>query len=144
MPWHDGELTGEIGASAADCFAELTRYEDLVEWQGALKRCEVVERDERGLGAVVDYEIATPVRTISYRLRHTYDEPRSIKGELIEGDAKGFRGKWSFADLDSGRTQATFQLSIDPGVWIPGKVKKLLHETVMKRTFNDLRRRVEG
>jgi hypothetical protein len=27
---------------------------------------------------------------------------------------------------------------------VPGKVKQMLHDTVMKRTLDDLRKRVEG
>lgn len=143
MPWHDGKLTREIAAPPQACFDELTSYEELTLWQGVLKRCEVLERDTEGRGSVVDYEISTPIRNISYRLRHTYEEPHLIRGEMVEGDAKEFRGEWTFEPAGEG-TQATFALSIDPGFWVPSAFKKMLHETVMKRTMDDLRKRVEG
>ena len=143
MPWHDGKLTSEIAASPQACFDELTSYGELTSWQGALKRCEVVERDAEGRGSVVDYEISTPIRSINYRLRHTYEEPHLIRGEMVAGDAREFRGEWTFEPAGEG-TRATFSLSIDPGFWVPEKVKRMLQETVMKRTMDDLRERVEG
>ena len=142
MAGDDRQLETVIAATPQACFDELTSYEELTEWQGALKRCEVIERDAEGRGSVVDYEISTPIRTLHYRLRHSYEEPRSIRGELVEGDVKGFRGEWAF-EPEGEETRARFSLSIDPGFWVPGKVKRMLHETVMKRTLEDLRKRVE-
>ena len=143
MAGNDRQLEALIGASPQACFDELTNYEQLTEWQGALKRCDVIERDTEGRGVIVDYDIATPIRTLHYRLCHAYDEPRSIRGSLVEGDVKDFRGGWSFEPEGDG-TRATFSLSIDPGFWVPGKVKQVLHDTVMKRTIDDLRKRVES
>ena len=143
MAGDDRSLEAKIAAPPQACFEELTDYESLTQWQGALKSCEVIERDAEGRGEVVDYDISTPIRTLHYRLRHTYDEPRSILGELIEGDVRGFCGSWAFEPEGDG-TLATFSLSIDPGFWVPGKVKEMLHQTVMKRTLDDLRKRVES
>ena len=138
----DRQLQASIAARPQACFDELTSYEQLTEWQGALRRCEVIERDTEGRGLIVDYDISTPIRTLHYRLRHTYEEPRSVRGELVEGDVKDFRGEWSF-EAEGNGTLATFSLSIEPGFWVPGKVKKVLHDQVMRRTLNDLRERVE-
>lgn len=143
MAGDDRQVQTAIAAPPQACFDELTSYEELTEWQGALERCEVIERDSEGRGEVVEYDISTPIRTLRYRLRHTYDEPTSILGELVEGDVRGFRGSWTF-EPQGAETLATFSLSIDPGFWVPGKVKEMLHQTVMKRTLEDLRKRVEG
>jgi ribosome-associated toxin RatA of RatAB toxin-antitoxin module len=143
MAADDRQLETVIAAPPQACFDELTSYEALTEWQGALQACEVVERDGEGRGSIVDYEISTPIRSLNYRLRHSYEEPMAIRGELVEGDVRGFRGEWSFEPVGDG-TRATFSLSIDPGFWVPGKVKQLLHDTVMKRTLEDLRKRVES
>lgn len=143
MAGDDRRLEATIAAPPQACFDELTDYETLTEWQGALKSCKVVERDAEGRGEVVDYEISTPIRNLTYRLRHTYDEPRQIRGELVEGDVKSFRGTWTFEPAKEG-TLATFALDIDPGFWVPGKVRRMLHDTVMKRTLDDVRKRVES
>ena len=143
MAGDDRQVQTSIAAPPQACFDELTSYEQLTEWQGALKRCEVIERDAEGRGEIVDYDISTPIRTLHYRLRHAYEEPRSVRGELVEGDVKDFHGEWSF-EPEGDETLATFSLSIDPGFWVPGKVKQVLHDTVMKRTLDDLRKRVES
>jgi hypothetical protein len=43
-----------------------------------------------------------------------------------------------------GGTRVEFALRIDPGFWVPGRIARLLHETVMKRTVADLKRAAEG
>jgi hypothetical protein len=41
-------------------------------------------------------------------------------------------------------TVATYSLDIDPGVWLPGRVKRMLTNQVMKRSVEDLKRRAES
>ena len=143
MAGGDRQIEALIDAPPQACFDELTSYEQLTDWQGALKRCAVIERDAEGRGVIVDYDISTPIRTLHYRLCHAYDEPSSIRGSLVAGDVRDFHGEWSFEPEGDG-TRATFSLRIDPGFWVPAKVKQVLHDTVMKRTLDDLRRRVEA
>ena len=53
-------------------------------------------------------------------------------------------GDFVFEDQGDGTTLATYSLDIDPGVWLPGRVKRMLTEQVMKRSVEDLKRRVEN
>lgn len=143
MPWYEGEHSASVEASPEHCFATLTDYERFPEWQGALRRCEVLEREESGLGSLVDYEVATPIRPVSYSLRHSYEEPSRIRGELVEGQVKGFEGEWRL-DGDGAITRVEFALRIDAGFWVPTKVTEMLHDTVMKRAVRDLKSRVDA
>jgi ribosome-associated toxin RatA of RatAB toxin-antitoxin module len=143
MPWYEGTTEETIGASAEAAFAALTDYEAMPSWQGPLKRCDVEERDADGTPTVVAYEIATPIRAVSYRLRHSQDPPASVRGELIDGDVSGFRGEWRFKDLGSERTQVECDMAIDPGRWVPKRIAKLLHETVLRRAVRDLKNYLE-
>lgn len=126
------------------CFDVLTDYETVPEWQGPVTRCDVLERDERGRGRVVEYEVDAKLRTISYRLRQGYDEPRRITSEYLGGDVRELDGEWTFEEDGPGATLVTFALRIDPGLRVPGPVARMLERRVMGQAVQDLRRRAEA
>ncbi len=133
-----------IEAEPAVCFEAITDYPTFPEWQSAVKEVDVLSRDERGRGRDVRFDIDAKVRQVSYTLRYSYDEPHLIAWDYLEGDVKSVDGDFRFEDHGDGTTLATYSLAIDPGVWLPGRVKKMLADQVMKRSVEDLKRRVEG
>jgi ribosome-associated toxin RatA of RatAB toxin-antitoxin module len=132
-----------IEAEPAVCFEAITAYETFPEWQAAVKEVHVLSRDERGRGRDVQFHIDAKVRQVSYTLRYSYEPPHLITWDYVEGDVKSVDGEYVFEDQLDGTTRATYALEIDPGVWLPGPVKKMLTDQVMKRSVEDLKRRVE-
>jgi hypothetical protein len=57
---------------------------------------------------------------------------------------KDVDGEMVLEDRGDGTTLATYSLALDPGVWLPGPVRKVLEDQVMKGSVADLKRRVEG
>lgn len=133
-----------IEGTPQDCFDALTEYETFPEWQSAVKSSEVVTRDGDGRGKEVVFEIDAKVKSISYRLSYTYEEPHLITWDYLDGDVKEIDGEYVFEDQADGTTLATYTLHIDPGVWVPGPVANVLNEQVMKGSMDDLKRRVES
>jgi ribosome-associated toxin RatA of RatAB toxin-antitoxin module len=133
-----------VAAPPQLCFDVLTDYESVAEWQGPVKRCKVLERDEHGRGSVVEYEVDAKVRTISYRLRQCYDEPRRIDSEYLGGDVHDLDGTWTFESDGDDATQVVFSVRIDPGRFVPGPVRRMLEARVMGQAVEDLRRRAEA
>jgi ribosome-associated toxin RatA of RatAB toxin-antitoxin module len=133
-----------IEAEPAVCFAEITDYETFPEWQAAVKEVQVLSRDKEGRGRDVRFQIDAKVREVSYTLRYSYEPPHAITWDYVEGDVKSVDGEYTFEDQGDGTTMATYSLDIDPGVWLPGRVKRMLTEQVMKRSVEDLKRRVEN
>jgi len=134
----------EIAAGPDECYAALTDYESMEEWQSSVKHVEVLERDPEGRGSVVAWELDAKVKTISYTLAYEYEEPRRIAVAFVEGDVKDLEGTYCVEGPARGPTQVTFELEIDPGMWVPGPVKKMLSKEVMARSLKDLKKRVEG
>ena len=132
-----------IEADPATCFAEITDYETFPEWQAAVKEVDVLSRDKAGRGRDVRFQIDAKVRQVSYTLRYSYEAPHLITWDYVDGDVKSVDGEFVFEDQGDGTTKATYSLDIDPGVWLPGRVKKMLTDQVMKRSVEDLKRRVE-
>jgi ribosome-associated toxin RatA of RatAB toxin-antitoxin module len=132
-----------IEAEPAVCFDAITQYETFPEWQGAVKEVEVLSRDGEGRGLDVRFDIDAKVRQVSYTLRYSYEPPHQITWDYIAGDVKSVDGEYVFEDRRDGTTLATYSLAIDAGVWLPGPVKEMLTDQVMKRSVEDLKRRVE-
>jgi ribosome-associated toxin RatA of RatAB toxin-antitoxin module len=135
--------TTTVAASPQACFDALTDYERLPEWQGAVKSAEILERDDQGRGAVVEYAVDAKVKTVRYRLRQTYDEPHRLGSEYVSGDFRGFSGEWRFTDRGDGTTEVELDLDIDPGRLVPGPVRSVIREHVMTRALRDLKAHVE-
>jgi ribosome-associated toxin RatA of RatAB toxin-antitoxin module len=133
----------EIDASPQACFDALTDYERLPEWQGAVKDAQVLERDEQGRGSVVAYEVDARFKTVRYRLRQVYDEPRRLASEYLGGDFRDFAGEWRFEPGRDGGTRAELDLRIDPGRLVPGPLRTAIADAVMRRALRDLKRHLE-
>lgn len=144
MPSYRRRHETRVAAPPQLCFDVLTDYESVPDWQGPVKRCDVLERDERGRGSVVEYEVDAKVRTISYRLRQCYDEPRRIDSEYLGGDVHDLDGTWTFEPDGDDATQVVFSVRIDPGRFVPGPVRRMLEARVMGQAVEDLRRRAEA
>jgi len=136
--------TDVVAASPQACFDALTDFERLPDWQGAVERVSVLERDERGRGTVVEYEIDVKVKTVTYRLRQVYDEPVRLGSEYLGGDFKQFSGEWRFLARPDGATDVELELDIDPGRFVPGPVKVVIREFVMTRALRDLKAHLES
>ncbi|HEX4689923.1 MAG TPA: SRPBCC family protein [Solirubrobacteraceae bacterium] len=133
----------EIAASPEDCYAALTDFEHLPAWQGAVRRAEVLERDEEGRGLVVEYEIDAKVRTVRYTLRQIHQPPQRLGCEYLGGDFRDFYGEWRFTGLQNGRTGVELELRIDPGRFVPRPLRAAVSDAVMRRALRDLKRHLE-
>jgi ribosome-associated toxin RatA of RatAB toxin-antitoxin module len=143
VPAYEDTRSIAISATPEDCFAVLTDYESMPEWQSTVCECRILSRDERGRGSIVEYAIDARLRVVRYRLRHHYDEPGWIGSEYVDGDFREFGGDYRFARANS-HTDVTFKLKIDPGFRVPGPVAKMLGQAVMGKSLQDVKRRVEG
>jgi ribosome-associated toxin RatA of RatAB toxin-antitoxin module len=132
-----------VQASAQACFDALTDFERLPEWQGAVRRVRVLERDAQERATVVEYEVDARFKTVRYRLRQIYDEPRRLASEYLGGDFRDFCGEWRFEPACDGRTRVELDLRIDPGRFVPGVLRSAIADAVMRRALRDLKAYVE-
>jgi uncharacterized membrane protein len=134
----------EVAGTPAQCFEALVDFESYPEWQRAVRSTEVIDRHPDGRGRRVAFEIDARVRTVRYTLDYRYEEPHLLAWDYVEGDVREVDGELVLEDRGEGRTLATYALRIDPGVWLPGPVAKVLNDQVMKGVMDDLKRRVEA
>jgi uncharacterized membrane protein len=137
------EQSAEIEAAREVCFAALLEYETFPAWQRAVKSVAVLSRDDEARGRDVEFEIDAKVKRVRYVLRYSYEPPGWIGWDYVEGDVKDVGGEFVLEQADDGVTLATYRLTLDAGVWMPGPVRKVLTDQVMKGAVDDLKRRVE-
>lgn len=140
MSAHAAEHTVVAAAAPEACFAVATDFAAYPQWASAVASATVLED---GPEPVVEFVVDAKVRRIRYVLRYHLEPPRRLWWDYVEGDARSVEGEYRFEPADGG-TAMTYRLAIDPGRLVPGPVKKLLVETVMKGSVTDLRKRVES
>lgn len=138
------EQQAVIHATPQACFDAITDYESFPDWQDAVREVEVVSRYPDGRGREVAFRIDAKVKSIGYRLEYSYDEPSRITWDYLGGDVKDIAGEYRLDDRGDGTTLAVYSVALDAGVWLPGPVARILNNQVMKRSVEDLKRRVES
>lgn len=133
-----------IEASPQECFDAIADFDSYPDWQDAVKDCEVLSRHANGRAERVRFEIDAKVKRITYTLDYSYDEPHEVSWDFVEGDPKHVEGEFRFEDQGDGTTLATYTLRLDPGVWLPGPIAKVLRDQVMKRAVDDLKEHLSG
>jgi uncharacterized membrane protein len=110
-----GDKSVDIDAPIERCYEIAADVENAPDWQGSLKDVEVLKRDGDRRPLLVETESDAKVKTVKAVLRFSYEPPTDIRWVQEKGDTKSLTGWWSFEDLGSGRTRATYGLEADPG-----------------------------
>jgi ribosome-associated toxin RatA of RatAB toxin-antitoxin module len=144
MPDYQGRREAEVAAPPEACFAALTDYDSMPEWQRALKSVRVLEPGDGS--DLVEFEVDARVRTFRYRLRCLYDEPQAIDSIYVDGPFRDFSARWRFEPIGSSpdRTNAVVEVRLDPGRLVPRPVARIVEDALLGRAVEDLKRRVEG
>ena len=137
------EQSAEVEAAPELCFETITDYESFPEWQRAVKSVDVLERDAEGRGTVVRFAVDLAVRSLGYVLDYSYEPPGRITWDFVEGDfAKDIGGEFRL-EPHGGGTLATYSVTVEPAVPVPGFLARRLEREMMKRSVEDLRSEAE-
>jgi Polyketide cyclase / dehydrase and lipid transport len=138
------EHTVDIAAPMDTCFEAITDYETFPAWQSAVVDTEVLDHDRKGRGKRVRLYIDAKVKKVDYVLDYTYDEPKLIEWDFIEGNGvSGADGHYVFEELGDGRTRATYKLGLEIALPVPGPVARRAHSSTLKKSVEDLKREAE-
>ena len=144
MAAHEATQTLAIAAPCEVAFAALTDYENLAEWQSAINELEIISLDSGGRGEVVSYVVDLKVRKLRYTLRYGYDAPSSIRFKLVEGDVRDIEGSYDFEPDGEDGCRVTASIAVDPGISVPGPIRRMLAGQMLKTTLKELRGRSEA
>lgn len=143
----NARATVDVDAPAERCYAIAADAERAPEWQRSLQSVDVLERDAQGRPTLVETVSDASVKTITTRLRFSYDPPAAIHVRQEQGDLKSLEGGWTFTDLGGGRTQATYALDADPGrilgMLLRGPVVDKVRQVLVGEAADGLKARAE-
>jgi hypothetical protein len=141
--------TVEIAAARERVFAVAADVPASPVWQPALETVETLETDQQGRAVLVDTSSDAVVKKTRQRLRFSYDAaPAGMSWVQLSGDVKSLQGSWEFVELDAERTEATFELIVDPGrmlgMLLRGPVEGRVKEFLTKGAAEGLKGHVEA
>jgi carbon monoxide dehydrogenase subunit G len=141
-----GEASIEIDAPIEQVWAVVEDVASAPDWQHGLDSMEPVERDGEGRVVVANSTTDAKVRSVTTRIRFTYDPPHALRWTQEKGDLKSLDGAWELEDAGGGRTRATYRLEGDPGrvlgMLIRGPVQDRLREVLVGGRPEELKARV--
>ena len=140
MPTHPSTAEQSLDARATpqECFDAVRDFAAYPEWSSNVESIRLLGDD------VVEFSVDAKVRKVRYVLRYFFDEPARVWWEYVEGDVKSVEGEYRFEEVEPGLTRMTYRLTMDPGAFLPGPIKKVLVNVVMKGSVEDLKRHVEA
>ncbi len=113
-------------------------FEAYPEWSSNVESIRLLGDDR------VEFFIDAKVKKVRYVLQYFFEEPTRVWWEYVEGDIKSVEGEYRFEEVEPGVTRMTYRLTMDPGAFLPGPIKKVLVNVVMKGSVEDLKRHVEA
>jgi ribosome-associated toxin RatA of RatAB toxin-antitoxin module len=147
VPVITGSSSAEVDAPIERCWEVVEDVASAPEWQGGLVQLDVIERDGQGRPLVCDALSDAKVRKVRTRQRFTYEPPKRVSWEMIDGELDSMEGYWQLEDLGEGRTRATYGLAVDPGrmgLLARGPLERAARAIVVDPRAKELARRVEG
>ena len=135
----------EVAATPAEVLAVVADFDAYPDWVGQLEQVRVLERDRRGRGTVVSFEVATPMFPAAYTLRYAY-APRDggMSWTYVEGTLEDLSGSYNLEPLDEQRTLVTYRLEVGLDAPLPGLLKRQAAKQIVRSALSDLKRRVES
>jgi ribosome-associated toxin RatA of RatAB toxin-antitoxin module len=134
-----------INAPIDVCFDLATDFEGYPAWTSDVKHARVVERDAQGRATRADFRAAALGRSVRYVLDYDLSAaPRSFSWQLVEGDMlRTLEGTYTFDDVDEG-TDATYDLTVDLAIPLPGLVKRRAAGRIVGAALQDLKTAAEA
>ena len=142
-----GEASVEIEAPIDEVWEIVEDVASAPDWQHGLDSMEPLERDGEGRVLVANSTTDAKVKSVTTRVRFSYEPQRRLEWRQEKGDLKSLVGSWELEDL-GGRTKATYRLEGDPGrvlgMLIRGPVEDQLRKVLVGGRPGELKARVEG
>ncbi len=137
--------TTEIRASPKEVMAVIADFEAYPQWASNLQDVQVLARDARRRGTKVAFKATTPLFSATYTLAYRY-APRDagVSWTYVEGSLRDLSGSYVLEPTGNDTTRVTYTLDVEPGMPLPGLVKRQAARQIVKSALDDLKRRVES
>lgn len=134
-----------INASLEEIWTVVTDIERYPDWAHDIKQAVVIERDESGRPAEVEFVAAALGRSTHYTLAYDYsDAPLRLSWKMVKGDIqREITGGYEFGQRSDGATDVRYDVIVELVVPLPGFVKRRAEVRILN-TLKELKARVEA
>ncbi|WP_031506545.1 SRPBCC family protein [Streptomyces megasporus] len=129
-------------AEVMEVIADFARYP---EWTGEVKEAEVLSTDDRGRAEQVRLLLDAGAIRDEHTLAYDWVGPHEVRWSLVKSQMlRTLDGVYSLKDLDGGRTEVTYQLTVDVKIPMLGMIKRKAEKVIIDRALDGLKKRVES
>ena len=133
-----------IAAPRSAVMAVIADFAAYPQWASAVRAAEVLGEAD-GRASQVRFTLDAGVVKDTYVLGYDWDGDATVRWHLAEAGAviSGMNGGYLLADRD-GDTEATYELSVDLRIPMPGLLKRRAEKTIIDTALKGLKNRVES
>jgi hypothetical protein len=134
-----------IAAPRAAVMAVIADFTAYPQWASAVRAAEVLGEEGDGQPSRVRFTLDAGVVKDTYTLGYDWDGDASVHWHLAEPGSviSAMDGGYALAD-QAGATQATYELSVDIRIPMPGLLKRRAEKTIIDTALRGLKNRVES
>ena len=134
--------TIEVDRSPQSCYAVITDFEKYSEFLEELLGMKVLEAGDNVW--TVEFTVKV-IKKVDYTIKHTGVPGKELQWELVKGFFKKNEGAWVLEALDDGkRTKITYDIDVEFGRLVPGKIVASLTEKSLPKMLGSFKARIES
>ncbi|MGK5499551.1 SRPBCC family protein [Streptomyces sp. URMC 125] len=135
-----------VEAEPAEVMRVIADFERYPEWTGEVKEAEVLSRDDRGRAERVRLLLDAGAIKDEHTLAYEWAGDGEVRWSLVRSQMlRTLDGVYSLRALgDGGRTEVTYQLTVDVKIPMLGMIKRKAEKVIIDRALDGLKKRVES
>ncbi|MBL0780764.1 SRPBCC family protein [Streptomyces albidoflavus] len=134
-----------IDAAPAEVMAVIADFARYPEWTGEVKEADVLATDEQGRAEQVRLVLDAGAIKDDHTLAYTWNGPDQVRWTLVKSQMlRELDGSYTLAALGEGRTEVTYQLTVDVKIPMLGMIKRKAEKVIIDRALAGLKKRVES
>lgn len=139
MPGTSTSVTIEVPPKAI--YDVVIDFESYPEFLPETRDVEIIKQNAKS--AQVEYTIKV-IKTIRYTLDYRLTPYKKVVWKYVEGDFRDCFGSWTFKELKPGLTEATYELDVEFGLFVPKKITEMLVGQNLPKLMDNFKRRAES
>ena len=139
MPGTSTSVTIEVPAKVI--YDVVTDFESYPEFLPETREVEVIKKNAKS--AQVEYTIKV-IKTIRYTLDYQLTPHKKVVWKYVEGDFRDCFGSWTFKESKKGVTEATYELDVEFGLFVPKKITEMLVGQNLPKLMQNFKKRAES
>ena len=139
MPGTSTSVTIEVPPKVI--YDVVTDFESYPEFLPETREVEVIKQNAKS--AQVEYTIKV-IKTIRYTLDYQFTPHKKVVWKYVEGDFRDCFGSWTFKETKKGFTEATYELDVEFGLFVPKKITEMLVGQNLPKLMENFKKRAES